>query len=100
MDNQYNNQQNDPYNQPVPPQGGFNPPPVSFKEWMIAILLLALPVVNIVMLFVWAFGSNTNPSKANYAKASLIWGAIIIVLYFVLWLAVLVPLLAANNVQL
>ncbi|RPH36263.1 hypothetical protein EHM92_04805 [bacterium] len=40
---------------------------------MITILLSAIPIVNIVMLFVWAFGSSTNPSKANWAKATLIW---------------------------
>ncbi|UJF36234.1 hypothetical protein L0M14_02730 [Paenibacillus hexagrammi] len=50
---------------------------------MITILLLAIPLVNIVMLFVWAFGGGANPSKANYAKASLIWAAIGIVLYII-----------------
>ncbi|WP_405030816.1 hypothetical protein [Paenibacillus hexagrammi] len=56
---------------------------ISVKEWMITILLLAIPLVNIVMLFVWAFGGGANPSKANYAKASLIWAAIGIVLYII-----------------
>ncbi|MDR9399209.1 hypothetical protein [Salibacter sp.] len=32
------------------------------------------------MLFVWGFGGNTNPNKANWAKAALIWLAIAIVL--------------------
>jgi glycopeptide antibiotics resistance protein len=53
---------------------------VRVSEWVIALLLLAIPVVNIVMMFVWAFGGGTNPSKANFAKASLIWMAIGIVL--------------------
>jgi heme/copper-type cytochrome/quinol oxidase subunit 2 len=47
---------------------------------MITILLSAIPVVNLVMLFLWAFGSSTNPSKANWAKATLIWMVIGIVL--------------------
>jgi len=46
---------------------------VTLGDWMITILLSAIPIVNIVMLFVWAFGSSTNPSKANWAKATLIW---------------------------
>ena len=46
--------------------------PVSFGDWMLTMLLLVIPIVNIVMLFVWAFGSNTNPSKSNWAKASLL----------------------------
>lgn len=58
-------------------------PEVSFKDWMITLLLLAIPIVNIIMLFVWGFGGGTNPSKANFAKASLLWMAIGIVLYIV-----------------
>ncbi|KIL42345.1 hypothetical protein SD70_01315 [Gordoniibacillus kamchatkensis] len=58
-------------------------PVISLKEWMITILLLAIPLVNIIMLFVWAFGGGANPSKSNYAKAALIWAAIGIVLYII-----------------
>lgn len=58
-------------------------PVISVKEWMLTILLLAIPVVNIIMLFVWAFSSGTNQTKANYAKASLLWLAIGIVLYII-----------------
>ena len=46
---------------------------VTLGDWMVTILLSAIPVVNLVMLFLWAFGSSTNPSKANWAKATLIW---------------------------
>ena len=53
---------------------------VTLGDWMITILLSAIPVVNLVMLFLWAFGSTTNPSKANWAKATLIWMVIGIVL--------------------
>ncbi|WP_341279457.1 hypothetical protein [Paenibacillus sp. FSL H8-0537] len=60
--------------------------PVSFKEWMITILLCAIPLVNIIMLFVWAFGGNAKISKSNYAKASLLWAAIGIVLYIFFFL--------------
>ncbi len=59
---------------------------ISVGEWMITLLLTYLPLVNIIMLFVWAFGSNTNPSKANWAKASLIWmliGIVLVVLFMV-----------------
>ncbi|WP_458119563.1 hypothetical protein [Paenibacillus sp. Z6-24] len=68
------------------PQGqpGYNTGVVSFKDWMITILLMAIPIVNIVMLFVWGFSGSTNPSKANYAKATLVWIGIFIVLYVLL----------------
>lgn len=54
---------------------------VKTSDWVITLLLLAIPLVNIIMLFVWAFGSGTNPSKANFAKAALIWALIAIVIY-------------------
>lgn len=60
-----------------------NAPVLSVKDWMITILLMAIPIVNIVLLFVWAFSKSENPSKSNYAKASLIWAAIGLVLYLI-----------------
>jgi len=56
--------------------------PVSVGEWIISYLLLCIPLVNIIMIFVWAFGSSTNPSKANFAKATLIFFLIFTVLWF------------------
>lgn len=60
---------------------------VTIGEWLITLLLAAIPVVNIVMLLVWAFGSNTKTSKANWAKATLIFVLIAIVFYFVVIVA-------------
>ena len=54
---------------------------VKTGEWVLTFLIASIPIVGFIMLFVWAFGSNTNESKANWAKAALIWGAIIIGLY-------------------
>ena len=59
-------------------------PVVSVKEWLITNLIMMIPLVNIVMMLVWAFGSNTNPNKANYFKAALILFAIVMVIYLVL----------------
>jgi hypothetical protein len=60
--------------------------PVSVGEWMITILLMAIPIVNIIMLFIWAFSGNINISKANWAKATLIWWLIIAVVYALLFI--------------
>lgn len=57
--------------------------PVSFGEWMIAILLMMIPCVNIVMIFVFAFG-NSKKSKSNYFKAVLVWYLIGIILSIIL----------------
>jgi hypothetical protein len=47
--------------------------PVSIDEWMITMLIMCIPCVNLIMILVWAFGSNTKKSKSNFFKAYLIW---------------------------
>lgn len=68
---------------------------VSVKDWLITLLILAIPIVGIVMLFVWGFGNGTNANKRNFAKASLIWAAIIFVLYLLLAIFFLSAFLSA-----
>ena len=53
--------------------------PVTFGDWMISWLLMMIPCVNIVMMFVYAFG-NGKKSKSNFFKAYLVWTLISIVL--------------------
>ena len=57
-------------------------PVMTLGEWMIIMLLMAIPIVNIILLLVWAFSGETNPSKSNFAKAALIWTAIWILFTF------------------
>ncbi len=60
--------------------------PIPTKDWVITILITAIPFVGLIMLFVWAFGSNSNhPSKINWAKAMLLWYLIGIVLMIIFW---------------
>ncbi|HHX2518058.1 TPA: hypothetical protein ACU8BG_000616 [Neisseria subflava] len=73
-------------------------PVVSVKEWLLTNLILMIPLVNIVMMLVWAFNSNTNPNKANYFKAALILFAIVMVIYLVL-AVVFFGSVAANQYQ-
>ena len=55
------------------PQGyNQNPVPMTVKDWLLTFLLLCIPFVNIVLVFVWAFSSSTNPSKASFFKAYLV----------------------------
>jgi len=81
--------QQSPYQPPYqqqPYQGGDGEleEPVTFSDWMLTMLIMCIPCVNIVMMFVWAFGSNTKKSKSNYFKASLIWMLIYTVLIMVM----------------
>ena len=57
---------------------------VSTSEWIITNLIMLIPVVNIIMLFVWSFGNNTNLNKANWAKASLIVWTLGFIFYFII----------------
>jgi len=66
-----------PYQQPYFEQA----PVMTVKDWILTFIVSAIPLVNIIMLFVWAFGDTANPNKKNYAKASLILAAVFIVLY-------------------
>jgi uncharacterized protein YacL len=87
----YPNQQYNPnqpyYQQPQPQQqysGDAQWPHMKLKDWIITNLLMLIPVANIVLMFMWAFGSNVNPSKKTYFQATLIWFAIGIVFGIIL----------------
>ncbi len=58
-------------------------PVMSIGQWLITLLVMSIPCVNIVMLFVWGFGGG-NQTRANYCKAYLIWFVILTVLGLVL----------------
>ena len=45
---------------------------MSVGDWILTYLITCIPLVGFIMLFVWGFGNNTHPSKANWAKATLI----------------------------
>lgn len=81
------NQQQQYQQQQYQQQSNFNNGIVSVKDWLITMLLMCIPFVNFIMLFIWAFGGNVNPSKSNWAKAALIWMLIGIALSILLSLA-------------
>jgi len=58
------------------------PPPLSAKEWALTIFLTSIPLVGLILLFVWAFGDDANIHKKNWAKGSLLIMLIGIILVF------------------
>ena len=48
-----------------------NDEPLSIGGWIGTLLVMAIPIVNLVMIFVWGFG-NGNTSRKNFALAYLI----------------------------
>ncbi|WP_226389166.1 hypothetical protein [Penaeicola halotolerans] len=66
-------------------------------DWVVTMLITFVPLVNLVMLFVWAFGGNAHPSKETWAKASLIWLAIGIGLYILLFMFIGAAFLSSQS---
>ncbi|MFJ5771207.1 hypothetical protein [Psychrobacillus sp. NPDC093180] len=68
---------------------------MSVGEWLITMLIMIIPIVNIVMLFIWGFGSPDK--RRNYARASLIWMAISIVLIIIFYGAIFAIIFSSNS---
>ncbi len=63
--------------------------PMRKRDWLAVFVLCAIPVLNIVMLFIWSFSPNANKSKKSYAQLVLIITGITVLLLtataFILW---------------
>lgn len=53
---------------------------MTYGQWLITLIITMIPLVNIIMLLVWAFGSSAPASKQNWAKALLTLFVIVFVL--------------------
>ena len=63
--------------------------PVKVGEWVLALVLMMIPCVNIIMMFVFAFSKTEKKSKSNFFKAYLIFYAIMLALVFLFWIAII-----------
>lgn len=66
--------------EPTAQQFHFDRNRISTSDWMITVFIVSLPLIGIIMLFVWAFSDNVPETKANWAKAMLLWILIFIIL--------------------
>ena len=57
---------------------------ITTSECIITKLIMFIPIVNIVMLIIWAFNQKTNINKANWAKANLIIMIFRVMFYFII----------------
>ena len=72
---------------------------VSLVDWIITLIITAIPVINIIMLCVWAFGNWTAKSKSNWAKANLIFMLIGVILLIIFWGAIAALVLGAAGLE-
>jgi hypothetical protein len=52
--------------------------PMTVGDWMGTLLILSIPIVNIIMYLVWAFGNSGNVNRKTFCQATLIWFVIIL----------------------
>ena len=57
-----------------------NAPAMSYRDWALTIFLASLPLIGFILVLVWAFGSDTNIHKKNWAKGKLLIMIIAIIL--------------------
>ncbi len=58
---------------------------VSVWFWLFALIVMAIPAINVVMAIVWAFAGE-NESRKNYFRA--------LVVFFLIWLALFAAFVA------
>ena len=60
---------------------------ISVKEWIIYLLILCIPIVNIVCLIMWALGTgDVSPTRKNWAKAQILILVFLSILVFLIFL--------------
>jgi ABC-type polysaccharide/polyol phosphate export permease len=45
---------------------------VSTNDWLITLLVMLTPILNIIMILRWSLSPDTNPNKLNFIKAGVI----------------------------
>ncbi len=71
--------------------------PMSMGEWVLMLLLMAIPCVNIVMCCVWAFGKDGNVNRRNFCRAKLIFFGIGVLCFIIVLAIILVVALGAGR---
>ena len=84
------NKQNTSYQQPYIPIPDTSAT-VSILDWVLTIIVMAIPCVNVIMLFVYAF-TGDKESKKNFFKARLILIAASIIASVIFWVVLIIVL--------
>ncbi|MCJ7764608.1 MAG: hypothetical protein MUP09_01555 [Thiovulaceae bacterium] len=45
---------------------------MTIGDWILSWILMSIPVVGVILLFVWALCSNVQKSKQNFARATFV----------------------------
>lgn len=69
--------------------------PVSVGNWILTFIILGIPLVNLIMLIIWAVGGTTHPSKKTFAQAYFVLLAIAVCIGILV--AILLPILGYHH---
>lgn len=58
---------------------------LSLGQYIGMMFLAAIPIVGFIFMLIWSFGSDVNPNKKNWARATLIIGGISTVLIMIIY---------------
>lgn len=58
--------------------------PLKTTDYLLMLLVTALPFVSLILMLVWAFSSDVNVNRRNFSRAYLILSLIVSVLYIIL----------------
>ncbi len=47
-------------------------PSLRMVDWLIILVISMLPVVNVIVLVIWALDNRSNPNRRNFAQALLL----------------------------
>ena len=59
--------------------------PVGMLRYFVMFLALAVPILNIVMLFKWGFGWGVNKNVRNFARGALLYALVMLALTIFIW---------------
>lgn len=77
--NRYGDNEEDYYIQEeayTPAKGNGDGEVIGVGEWLLTIILLMIPIVNIVMLILWLVSKKTSQTKKNYLKVQIVFWVI------------------------
>lgn len=86
--------QTPPYQAPVAYEDNS---PLSIGNYLIMMIVSAIPVVGLIMTLIWAFSGNGNSNRKNYARAMLILMLIGIVLSIIFGASIMAAFSSLGN---
>ncbi len=58
---------------------------LTVREWLITLIIISIPIVNIIMLLVWAFSDSAHITRKNFSQAYLLLTVIVLVFIAIMY---------------